>query len=267
MKRSNRARHDIASGKVWEEFCDSLKEAGKVVLRAETPADELDRAEGWRYLSRLTRVALENCFENSDPDFPALVNLPNATSKAGADNPDNYYLTATVAGDREYRLHGTRGTVPWISFGTKALVATAEGHVVARSTGSLEGRQLRVNPDGSFEIAVSRAPRPGNWLPLDEKTNMLVVRQTFFDKPREVTARMVLEHLGGPSKPEPLTARRTVRALQSAAHLVNRIAGRYADWAQWYQGTPNTLSSTEGSPLREESVDPSVRYIYGYWSI
>ena len=49
----------VLSGRIWEEFCDRLKAAGDVILRPETPITEIDRAEGWRYLSRLTRVALE----------------------------------------------------------------------------------------------------------------------------------------------------------------------------------------------------------------
>jgi hypothetical protein len=267
VKRPNAARTRLNNGQVWEDFCDRLKEAGKVVLREETPSSELDRAEGFRYLSRLTRMALENCFENSDPDFPALLNIPNPTAKAGADNPDNFYLTATICGDRDYRLRGTRGTVPLISFSTKALVAGPDGHVVTIGTGTLDGRQLQVDPDGTFEVLLSRDPRPGNWLPLDSKSNMLVVRQTFFDKSREATARLALERLAGPAKPEPLSAKHTAWALQSAAHVVNRIARRYADWAQWFQRTPNTFNTMEGSPLREESVDPNVRYLYGFWSL
>jgi hypothetical protein len=49
----------VISGESWAQFCDALKAAGAEVLRPETPATELDRAEGWRYLTRLTRVALE----------------------------------------------------------------------------------------------------------------------------------------------------------------------------------------------------------------
>src|SRR5579884_3268521 len=96
------ARNRVATGQVWEDFCDRLKEAGQIILRPETPTSELDRAEGWRYLSRLTRMALEVCFESSDPDFPTLLNIPNATAKAGGDNPDSLYLTTSVGGDREY---------------------------------------------------------------------------------------------------------------------------------------------------------------------
>src|SRR5580658_6736635 len=135
---SNTALGRVDSGQAWEEFCDQLKEAGQIILRPETPSGELDRAEGWRYLSRLTRMALEVCFENSDPDFPTLLNIPNATAKVGADNPDNLYLTASISGDREYRLRGTRGTVPLLSFGTKQLVAGpggAKDQAVATSTG------------------------------------------------------------------------------------------------------------------------------------
>ena len=257
----------VVGGQAWEEFCDRLKEAGQIVLRPETPSGELDRAEGWRYLGRLTRMALEVCFENSDPDFPTLLNIPNATAKAGADSPDNFYLTASIAGDREYRLRGTRGTVPLVSFSTKSLVTGADGQTVATSTGGLDGKRLFVEADGTFEIAVSRDPRPGNWLSLGAKSNVLMIRQTFFDRSREVPASVAIERVGGPKTPAPLSAKRADSALRATAAMVTRIATRYADWSKWYQGIPNTLRTVAGSPLREEGTDPNTCYQYGYWSI
>jgi Protein of unknown function (DUF1214) len=267
MMGSSNARERIASGQAWEEFCDRLKDAGKIILRPETPTDETDRAEGWRYLSRLTRMALEVCFENSDADFPNLLNIPNATAKAGADNPDILYFNSAVRGDREYRLRGTRGTVPWLTFTTKALIAGPDGQAVAVPTGALDGRNLVINPDGTFEIVVSQDRRPGNWLALGERTNMLVVRQVFLDRGQEAPATVTIERVGGPAKPRPLSARQADWALKSAAHVLTRVARRYADWSQWYQGVPNTLRTVEGSPLREEATDPNTCYLYGYWSI
>jgi hypothetical protein len=267
MMGSSTARERIASGQAWDEFCDRLKDAGKIILRPETPASEIDRAEGWRYLGRLTRMALEVCFENSDPDFPNLLNIPNATAKAGADNPDILYFSTSVRGDREYRLRGTRGTVPWLTFTTKALLAGPDGQAVAVPTGGLDGRNLVTNPDGTFDIAVSQQARPGNWLALGAKTNMLVVRQVFLDKRHEAPATITIERIGGPAKPRPLSARQADWALKSAAHVLTRIARRYADWSQWYQGIPNTLRTVEGSPLREEATDSNTCYLYGYWSI
>ena len=38
----------IVDGTVWEAFCDRLKQAGKLVLRPEPPADALNRAIGFR---------------------------------------------------------------------------------------------------------------------------------------------------------------------------------------------------------------------------
>jgi len=60
----------VTSGRSWDEFCDRLKELGQIIRRPETPASELDRAEGLRYLARLTRLGLDLCFEHADADFP-----------------------------------------------------------------------------------------------------------------------------------------------------------------------------------------------------
>ena len=53
-------------GRSWAEFCDRLKAAGSIVLAPDAPATQIDRAEGWRYLSRLTRVGLEMMLEHAE---------------------------------------------------------------------------------------------------------------------------------------------------------------------------------------------------------
>ncbi len=99
---------------VWDQFCERLKLAGQHILRPEAPTDELDRAEGWRYLSRLLRVAVESEVECRDTQYPRFWEGSNETVKQGADNPDNHYYSAYVDGNRDYRIHGTRGTVNYI---------------------------------------------------------------------------------------------------------------------------------------------------------
>ena len=56
----------IRSGKSWDEFCDALKAAGKVVVADGARDDMLIRSEGFRYLSRLTRAGLETFIEYTD---------------------------------------------------------------------------------------------------------------------------------------------------------------------------------------------------------
>ena len=92
------AKDKAMSGEAWAELCDRLKMAGALVSRG--PDDELTRAEGYRYLSRITRAALETFVENADPEAPILGRVVHETAKMGADNPDNHYFKAPIRGDR-----------------------------------------------------------------------------------------------------------------------------------------------------------------------
>ena len=149
---------------IWRTFCNHLAEAGEVLLREETPKSALDQAEGLRYLSRLTRTALNMEVDSSDPDFPRLFQLSDDAIKIGADNPDNLYQQAVVSGDRNYRIWGKRGTVPYLSIGSKANRYATDGSMA--STGEIEFSTVSVDEHGCFEIIASREPNPGrDWLP------------------------------------------------------------------------------------------------------
>ena len=65
----------LRSGQLWAEFCDGLKAAGAQVMGPGVPADDLTRAEGFRYLTRLLRLSLEKNIEFGDPDFPCFYSL------------------------------------------------------------------------------------------------------------------------------------------------------------------------------------------------
>src|SRR5262245_28417022 len=71
------AEQRIVDGRAWADFCRALERAGDAVLRRSTPANAFDRAEGWRYLTRLLRAALESQVEHGDPRFPGLYQLSN----------------------------------------------------------------------------------------------------------------------------------------------------------------------------------------------
>src|SRR5947209_11671845 len=161
----------LADGTTWNEFCDTLKMAGAVILRDSSPSDPLSRAEGFRYLSRVLRAGLEAFVEHADARAPVLARMVHETVKMGADNPDNYYQNAAISGEYEYRIIGRRGTVHYLSFGTQS-GGYGEG-LGLPLTGFLDGKDLIVGPDGRFEIAVSVEPRPGNWLPMKPESGTL----------------------------------------------------------------------------------------------
>jgi hypothetical protein len=258
------ARKSNSAAENWEEFCERLKEAGKVLLRPEIPASEIDQAEGLRYLARMTRLGLDLCFEHADRDFPVFLGVWNATTKAGADNPDNFYLNASISGDREYRLRGQRGTSPFLRFATFADRDEPDGTLT--QTGGLRASDMVFESDGTFEIAVSPDPRPGNWLPLAADSHLLTVRQNFADRSNGTPATVTIERLGGPATPRLLSTKRARWALKGATSWVSRVTTRYADWAKWFQAQPNILHDPETTPFREEGGDGTC-YLQGYWSI
>lgn len=255
----------VMSGESWNAFCDSLKSAGQVILRPETPATPLDRAEGFRYLSRLTRIALEMLLENGDPDFPAFFQASHTTAKIGADNPDNSYLNATIAGDRTYRIRGVRGTVPYLSFATNANRYATDGTLAL--TGELDGRNMKFDADGRFELIISREKQPGNWLPMVEDSSLLVVRQTFLDRPRETAITATIECVNRPAKPTPLSPLLLDKGLQGAAAFVRGTAHTFVEWTELFRRQPNVLDPLDQSMFIKGGGDRNIHYIHGYWAL
>ena len=186
------ATEKVVSGQVWDEFCDLLKEAGKVVLRPENPTDPMNRALGYRFLSHLLRSGLESAMDYANPQFPAFFRLADETKKLLNDNPDNYYQNCVIDGRFDYRITGVKGTTPWFSIGSKGSALDAARMV---DTGNIDSTQMSFAADGSFEIIASAEEKPGNWLPLKPTSRMLIVRQTFGDRRKERAADLRIECL------------------------------------------------------------------------
>ena len=81
------AEERVLNGAAWAEFCDALKEAGELVNAEKAPQDAFNRAEGYRYLTRMLRAGLESFLESGDAAFPELRCPVHETIKMGADNP------------------------------------------------------------------------------------------------------------------------------------------------------------------------------------
>jgi len=255
----------VIDGASWREFCERLKSAGDPIFAAQAPSDALSRAEGTRYLTRLVRAALETFVEFADPMTPVLRRTVHESIKMGADNPDNWYENAPVHGDHEYRLHGTRGSVPYLS------LATQHGHYGQGRgmppAGFIEAKDLTVGSDGRLEIKLSRHEQPGNWLKLPDGYGTLIVRQTFLDRSSETRANLTLERLGGPVAPAPITAAQIDQGLQSAASLVSACALIFPGWAHGFKKHPNQLPRFDPNLSRMFGGDPNIAYYHSYWEL
>ena len=252
---------------IWRNFCGELEAAGQDVLTSGLISSELDAAEGVRYLSRLMRIGLEMHLENANPAFPSFYQASHATAKIGADNPDNYYQNATISGGFSYLISGQRGTVPILSFGTKANRYAVDGSMA--STGELDIREVDVMADGRFEIIVSREKPPkGNWLPLSHDSSILIVRQTFFNRNAEEAAIVKIQALDGPDKPEVLSLERLGKGLSSVPAFIKGTSSIFLNWAETFKARNfNSLNPMDQQMFVKAGGDPMIHYLHGWWSL
>ena len=262
------AAQRVVSGQSWNEFCDALKAAGAALSFPGAPRDPFSQAEGYRYLSRLARAGLMAFVEHADPKAPVMHRVANETTKLGADNPDNYYLTAALNGDYDYRISGRRNTIAYLSFGTQT-GNYGQGRGLP-PTGYIESGQIEMDTDGSFELVLSSRPQEGNWLPMTPETGTLVVRQTFLDRETEVPADLTIERINcseDERQPSHLTPAALDEGLKSAAALVAGAPLLFAKWARDFQAHSNELPQFDPEVSLAAGGDPNITYYHSHWAL
>jgi hypothetical protein len=255
----------VLDGSAWQEFCENLAFARNQILDENSPADPFHRAEGLRYLSRLVRAGFETFIENGDPAAPELRRNAHETIKMGADNPDNHYLSCPISGEYEYRIRGTRGTVYYLGIGAQEGGYGSTGSL--KTTAYLDASDMKIAPDGSFEILVSAREQKGNWLAMTPQTRLLIVRQTFLDRSRERPAEMKIERTDGPHVPRPITAYDIDRALRSSAMFVAGCAQLFNNWVSGFLKHVNELPQFDIATATAMGGIPDCVYYHSYWRL
>jgi hypothetical protein len=255
----------IVSGKSWDEYCDQLKLAGTNLKAPGTPQDAFSQAEGVRYLTRLTRVSLEAFVEYADPSFPIFKRMVHETVKMGADNPDNYYFNAQISGAFEYKITGKRNTAHYIGFFTQNGNYGTTGGL--SPCGALEGKDLILEADGSFEIILSKEKKGENWLKLEDETGMVMVRQTFLNRFEEVPAEITIENSNGKKSPDSITPKLIDEGLKMAAMFVAGAPILFTRWAKGFKKHANTLPQFDPKVSNAAGGDANIIYYHSYWNL
>jgi len=256
----------IVSGRAWEEFCDNLKAAGASLMYLGTPRDAFDQAEGVRYLSRLTQAGLEAFVEFNDPAFPILRRMVHETIKMGADNPDNYYFNAQIDGrNYEYRITGKRNSVHYFGLFTQNGDYGSTGGLAP--CGQLDHNEIEYEPDGSFEVILSKERKGKNWLKIEEETGLVIVRQTFFNRFEEVAAEFHIKNLDGRQAPDPITPAMVDEGLRMAGMFVGGASLIFARWANGFQKHTNKLPLFDPSTSNAAGGDPNIIYYHSHWKL
>ena len=262
------AARRVASGESWNEFCDSLKAAGAALRFPGAPQDPFNQAEGYRYLSRLARAGLNAFVEHADAKAPVLHRVVDETTKLGADNPDNFYLTAALNGNYDYKITGRRNSIAYLSFGTQSGNYGEGGGLPP--TGHIESHQIEMDDNGCFELILSCNPQAGNWLPMKPETGTLVVRQTFLDREAETPAELNIERINCPEeegRPSSLTPAELDEGLKKAGALLLGAPLLFAKWARDFKRHSNELPRFDPKVSLAAGGDPNIAYYHSHWAI
>ena len=175
--------------KTWTRVTTQLAKAGARVEALTEGRDPVERAEGYRFLTRVLSAMIDFIIE-ADGERPAFVRVMTPTRKFYGDCPDTMYHRATLSQGMGYRITGTRGGCIYLAFCVYGL--RGKRHAILANVSDAE---LVFAEDGSFEIILS-AERPdgaANWLQLEPAAATLVTRQYFADWETETPARFNIE--------------------------------------------------------------------------
>lgn len=266
-----RAHERLVSGASWDDFCDTLKSAGRVINEfGDEPSDQ-ERAEWYRFLSRMVRNGFERMVENCEPDRPRLRDAPWRQS-INVQSPDQDHLMCEfVDGRHEYRIRGNRGTIPyfvmasWIApqpedlgardWAPEGVAGLAEFDPTNLTTASfLSSRDIDFAPDGSFEVLVSQNAPERNGLKLDPKATGLLVRTVFNDRSKVIPPTMEIERLDE-ARPCPIRPAEMSEGLAKAGQIVLGYAELVRAW--WFDNLSqrlNTIDFSEATYLSNGGV-------------
>lgn len=258
---------ELANGQTWNEFCDALRKAAAVLQRPDIGASTFELAEGHRYLGRLLRAGLMSFGERTGSRYPVFRAMPDGV-KMGLDNPDNYYVSATVSGRHRYRITGRRGSIHYLSFAAQSQNFAARDSI-AGGAGHLNDADLVLAPDGTFEITASQEQAPGNWLRVTPQTSQILVRQTFLDRRREAPVELQIECLDGGGAPPPLEPEAVRGQLLGAAMYAIGCAQWFADWVVDFDNHApvNQFHLPDAEQHRIVGGDPNIRIWLGRWHL
>jgi hypothetical protein len=221
----------------------------------EVPESEIDLAEGYRWVTRLSRLALDWIVEQSDPLHPQVFTLQDDYKKLLVDNPDTNYLFSVLDDSRTYRLLGFRGESAYLgmTFGT----AFGQGPVGGRTGTQTQTHidEFELGPNGEVDILIAPAdkmpdPRPRNSVVLDPGTAQLAFRATHFDKRHEKLANLRMELVPEPGEVVPpplLTVDELAPKLEFAAMFLTFVGGTALQMWRDAAVNMNTFSGQAGS--------------------
>jgi len=278
---TNKSAERLISGRAWDDFCETIRRAGHLVEQWGDTPNELDRAEWYRFCSRLLRNGLERFMENCEPERPRLRDAAWRQS-INFQSPDQDHLLAEfIDGSGEYRITGNRGGAPYFVMASwTAPLPTDIGErdwaergvqglkefdpATMRTTHFLQSDNIDFDAQGNFEVFVGQTPRERNWLPITKDCVGLLIRVVYHQRAREQAPVMRIERIDQPA-PRPVRPEEVSASLARAAQTVLGYAELVRAW--WQENLsqrPNQIEFSQATYLSNGGV-PDRHHGFGTW--
>jgi len=258
---------DQSLREAWYGFCDRLKEAGDQVFKDYNPANPLQRADAFRFLTQNLGQVFDLALETKDTRYPVIHPFCTPYRKLGGDCADFTYHQAWIDGDSVYRITGNVGTARFFNCTVQgprpATIPGTDWPSLHEPFGDIPEtnlflHQMQRSWDGSFEIHVGGSRQASNWLPTTPGSRKLFIRQGF-DAWDELPATMSIERIDM-AEPRPLPTPETMmRAMEWAGEFVSGLMNDWPDHCYHYidaAGGPDTLNQfPQQDPEREGGAD------------
>lgn len=207
----------------YDALIESLVQSGEFVQSHKYYSSDREKAQAYIHiLSSLISTIKQEVI--NDHDFPYFNNL-NTFTKTGMDNADQTYHQTFLDGSGTYRVWGTRGSSKTISFTTYLPDTLSESLYVLDD--------LKYNQDGSFEIIVGGKNMDfDNWMPLENTSTRLLVRQTLSDWNSEVPGTIHIDRIDKEKGSYPKT--NTDSVAEDLINLANELLSNITRWPDYH---------------------------------
>ena len=219
----NKINHEGTIESSYDAFIESLVQSGEFVQSHKYYSSDREKAQAYIHiLSSLISTIKQEVI--NDHDFPYFNNLSTFT-KTGMDNADQTYHQTFLDGSGTYRVWGTRGSSKTISF------TTYLPDTLSKSLYVLD--DLKYNQDGSFEIIVGGKNMDfDNWMPLENTSTRLLVRQTLSDWNSEVPGTIHIDRIDKEKGPYPKI--NTDSVAEDLINLANELLSNITRWPDYH---------------------------------
>lgn len=233
------------------------------MLAACAGADEIDVAEGYRWLTETLRTGLEMYVENSPGSDVHLVPLIYPTRKGIGDNPDVLYDIAPLSHEHRYRIRGRRGDAVYLGICFYAM--NAPGEMARWVFANLFDEDLEIDRSGRYELEIGAAPKSSKGVRLPATPSLVLVRRYFTDRKNADTGEVVLEYEGPRPGHAPLTGARLADGIYATARFLRAIAEGPKMLVRVFSAKTNELFAPPPQPgvsYPEDAPGEGIKFYY-----